>query len=68
VNGRQRGVRVAWLLLTAVAIGDLIIAAVRWPARGALVINVTLLVLLLWPNPLRFVHRPRARRREIASI
>jgi hypothetical protein len=60
--GLLRGVWVAWLFLTVVAIGDVIIAAVRWPAWGALLINLTLLVLLLWPSTLRFIHRPAARR------
>jgi hypothetical protein len=60
--GLLRGFRVAWLFLTVVAIGDLIIVATRWPAWEALLINLTLLVLLLWPSTLRFIHRPALER------
>jgi hypothetical protein len=56
--GLMRGIWFAWLLLTIVAAGDLVIAAIRWPAWGAALVNGTLLALLVFPSTLRHVRRP----------
>lgn len=45
--GLARGVRVAWIFLTIVAVADLVYAVATWPAWGALLVNGALLVLLL---------------------
>jgi hypothetical protein len=56
--GLMRGIWFAWLLLTVVAAGDLVMAAIRWPAWEAALVNGTLLALLVFPSTLRHVWRP----------
>jgi hypothetical protein len=57
--GLVRGIWFAWLFLTVVAVGDLVNAALTWPAWGALVVNGTLLILLVAPSTRRHVRPPR---------
>lgn len=57
--GLVRGIWFAWLFLTVVAAGDLVIAAIRWPAWEAALVNGTLLALLVFPSTRRYVRRPR---------
>jgi hypothetical protein len=52
-----RGVWIAWLFLTAVAIGDIVDALVTWPAWGELLVNGALAVLLLAPPTRDYVRR-----------
>ena len=57
--GLVRRLWFAWLFLTVVAVGDLVNAALTWPAWGALVVNGTLLILLVAPSTRRHVRPPR---------
>jgi hypothetical protein len=57
--GLVRGIWFAWLFLTVVAAGDLVIAAIRWPAWSMALVNGTMLLLLIAPSTLRYVRRPR---------
>jgi len=54
-----RGIWFAWLFLTIVAVGDLVIAAIEWPAWGTALVNGTLLALLVCPSTWRWVRRRR---------
>jgi hypothetical protein len=54
--GLVRGLWFAWLFLTVVAVGDLVIAAIRWPALGAAFVNRTMLLLLVAPSTRRYVR------------
>jgi hypothetical protein len=57
--GLVRGIWFAWVFLTAVAVGDLVIAVLRWPALAMFLVNGTMLVLLVAPSTRRYVRRPR---------
>jgi hypothetical protein len=57
--GLVRGIWFAWLFLTVVAAGDLVIAAIRWPAWWTALVNGAMLLLLVAPSTLRYVRRPR---------
>src|SRR5215210_1177830 len=57
--GLVRGIWFAWLFLTVVAVGDLVIAAIEWPAWGAALVNGTLLALLVCPSTWHWVRRRR---------
>lgn len=55
--GLVRGIWFAWAFLTVVAVGDLVIAAIRWPAWPLALVNGTMLLLLLAPSTWRYVRR-----------
>ena len=62
--GLLQGVWFAWLLLTVVAAGDLVVALIRWPAWGPLLVNATMLALLLSGPTRRYAGRGRPRLRR----
>lgn len=62
--GLVRGVWLAWLFLTALAAGDVIIGVFKWPAWLAtwtIVINGIMLALLLTRPTRRYARRGRPR-------
>jgi membrane protein implicated in regulation of membrane protease activity len=59
--GLMRGIWLAWLFLTVVAAGDLVVALSRWPWWWPAAVNAALLALLLAPPTRRYAHRRRHR-------
>jgi hypothetical protein len=57
--GLLRGAWIAWLFLTVVAAGDVVVTAAAGPAWLSLALNLALLVLLLAPSTRRHVVWPR---------
>jgi hypothetical protein len=55
--GLMRGIWLAWLFLTVVAAGDLLVALSRWPWWWPAAVNVALLALLLAPPTRRYARR-----------
>lgn len=62
--GLLQGVWFAWLFLTAVAAGDVVVALIRWPAWWPLLVNATMLALLLSGPTRRYARRGRPRPRR----
>jgi hypothetical protein len=56
--GLVLGLRVAWLFLTIVAVGDLVYIVASSPAWAAMVVNGTLLALLLAGSTRRHARAP----------
>ena len=59
--GLVRGIWFAWLFLTAVAAGDLVYAALTWPAWWTAAISGIMLALLLARPTRRYARRGRPR-------
>jgi hypothetical protein len=62
--GLLQGIWFAWLFLTIVAAGDLVIALTRGPAWWPLLVNATMLALLLSGPTRRYARRGRPRLRR----